>query len=189
MIYEALQTAKSHDEYQQRTSTTLGPLHGVPITLKDTYFVKGYDSSLGISQLTNKPSEYSSVLYDVLTRQGAILLAKTNVPQTLLAFECNNPVFGRTHNPYVKGFTCGGSSGGEAAVLARNGSALGFGSDIGGSLRIPAGWSGIYSLKPTKGRSSMKGHHSKAFRSEAHVQPYLKDLMVCQFRRDRWAGM
>jgi Asp-tRNA(Asn)/Glu-tRNA(Gln) amidotransferase A subunit family amidase len=160
MISEALDKAKEHDEYQQRTSNTLGPLHGIPFTLKDTYDVKNYDSSLGISALAKNPAKESSVLHETLTRLGAILLAKTNVPQALLSFECNNPVFGVTMNPWVNGYTCGGSSGGEAVVLARDASALGFGSDIGGSLRIPAGWSGIYSLKPTRGRFTSRGHNS-----------------------------
>ena len=158
MLVEALETAKELDAYQARTGTTMGPLHGVPFTLKDTFAVKDYDSSIGISSLANKPSAMSSPLHTTLTKLGGILLAKTNVPQTLLAFECNNPIFGVTGNPVVKGFTSGGSSGGEAAVLARDASALGFGSDIGGSLRIPAGWCGIYSLKTVRGRFPVRGH-------------------------------
>jgi Asp-tRNA(Asn)/Glu-tRNA(Gln) amidotransferase A subunit family amidase len=157
MIAEALARAKELDEYQLRNNKTIGPLHGIPFTLKDTFNVKGYDSSLGISKFVDKPFQKSSTLYTTLSNLGGVLLAKTNVPQTLLAFECGNPIFGITHNPHVKGFTCGGSSGGEAAALARNASALGFGTDIGGSLRIPAGWCGIYSLKPTKGRFTGEG--------------------------------
>ena len=75
----------------------------------------------------------------------------------MFAFECCNPVFGRTTNPYNEGYTSGGSSGGEAALLAQNGSALGVGSDIGGSLRIPTGYCGIYSLKPSALRLSRDG--------------------------------
>jgi len=160
MIPDALKQAKSHDEHQERTGATLGPLHGIPFTLKDMFNVKGYDSSLGISKYVDKPYQNSSTLYETLTKLGAILLAKTNVPQTLLSFECNNPIFGPTHNPYVKGFTCGGSSGGEAVVLAKNASALGFGTDIGGSLRIPTGWCGVYALKPTRGRFTYRGINS-----------------------------
>ena len=158
MIVEALEKAKSHDEFQQNNSTTLGPLHGIPFTLKDTYDVESYDSSIGITTRINQPAQTSSVLYSTLTRLGGILIAKTNVPQTLLSFECNNPVFGVTQHPFVKGYTCGGSSGGEAVLLAKNGSAVGFGSDIGGSLRIPTGWCGIYALKPTRGRFPLRGH-------------------------------
>jgi len=75
----------------------------------------------------------------------------------MLAFECSNPLFGRTLNPYNDGYTCGGSSGGEGAVLAMDGSCIGIGTDIGGSLRIPAAYCGIYSLKPAHGRVSYFG--------------------------------
>ena len=160
MIAEALETAKELDKYQANHNDTMGPLHGIPFTLKDTWAVQGYDNSIGITSYANDPSKESSVLYTTLTKLGAILLAKTNVPQTLLSFECNNPIFGNTQNPFVKGHTCGGSSGGEGAVLALNGSAIGFGSDIGGSLRIPAGWCGIYSLKPVCGRFTTRGQRS-----------------------------
>src|SRR5579859_1891658 len=160
MIVEALETAKGHDEYQATHNDTMGPLHGIPFTLKDSFGVKGYDSSIGISIFANQPAPESSALHSALTKLGAILLAKTNVPQTLMSFESNNPIFGSTHNPFVKGHTCGGSSGGEGAVVALNGSAIGFGSDIGGSLRIPAGWCGIYSLKTMRGRFPVRGHHS-----------------------------
>ena len=92
---------------------------------------------------------------------GAVIIAKTNVPQTMLSFECSNPLFGRTSNPYSDKHTSGGSSGGEAALLAMSGSALGVGSDIGGSLRIPASYCGIYSLKPGPGRLSKAGARCK----------------------------
>lgn len=93
---------------------------------------------------------------------GAVLFVKTNVPQTMFAFECSNPVWGRTTNPYNNKYTCGGSSGGEAALLAMDGSAVGFGSDIGGSLRIPAAYCGVYSLKPAAGRICSSGALGKA---------------------------
>ena len=81
----------------------------------------------------------------------------------MFAFECCNPVWGRTTNPYNDAYTCGGSSGGEAALLAMDGSAAGIGSDIGGSLRIPAAYCGVYSLKPGSGRVSYVGARSKPF--------------------------
>lgn len=88
---------------------------------------------------------------------GAVIIAKTNVPQTMLSFECSNPIWGVTTNPYSAAHTCGGSSGGEAALLAMDGSAIGVGSDIGGSLRIPTGYCGVFSLKPTVGRFTRDG--------------------------------
>jgi len=162
MIAEAIETARAHDAHQSSTGTTLGPLHGLPYTLKDLFAVEGYDTSYGFSSRCNRPESESSVLHSTLSRLGGILLAKTNVPQTGLAFECGNPVWGVTQNPVVTGFSCGGSSGGEAALLGRGGSVVGFGSDIGGSLRIPAGWSGIFSLKPVNGRFTTRGHASSS---------------------------
>lgn len=82
---------------------------------------------------------------------------KTNIPQTQMFFECINPTWGRTTNPYSAHHTSGGSSGGEAALLAMDGSALGWGSDLGGSLRIPASFCGIYTLKPGHGRITSFG--------------------------------
>jgi Asp-tRNA(Asn)/Glu-tRNA(Gln) amidotransferase A subunit family amidase len=81
----------------------------------------------------------------------------------MLSFECNNPLWGRTTNPWNDKFTCGGSSGGEAAILATDGSVIGIGSDIGGSLRIPASYCGIYSIKPSVGRISAHGAKSLLF--------------------------
>lgn len=98
---------------------------------------------------------------NVLLEAGAIIYVKTNLPQTLLGFECSNPVWGRTTNPWNDNFTCGGSSGGEAALLAMDGSAGGIGTDIGGSLRIPASYCGVYSLKPASGRMSYCGAKGK----------------------------
>lgn len=88
---------------------------------------------------------------------GGIPFVKTNVPQVLMFWECVNPTWGRTLNPYSAAHTSGGSSGGEAALLAMDGSALGWGNDIGGSLRIPASFCGIYSLKPGHGRVPVNG--------------------------------
>ena len=89
----------------------------------------------------------------IAMHHGGIPLCKTNVPQTMLSFECRNPVWSRTLNPYNRNHSSGGSSGGESALLASDGVAFGFGSDIGGSLRIPVHYCGIYALKPSAGRS------------------------------------
>ena len=107
-----------------------------------------------------------------LREAGAIIIAKTNVPQTMLSIECSNPVWGRTTNPWSKDHTCGGSSGGESALLALSGSALGVGTDIGGSLRIPAGYTGIYSLKPSQWRVSTSGARGETSH-ERCIHPYM----------------
>jgi amidase len=96
-----------------------------------------------------------------LLTAGAVIFVKTNVPQTMFSFECCNPLWGRTTNPYNDKYTSGGSSGGEAALLAMDGSAAGIGTDIGGSLRIPSAYCGIYSLKSGHGRISAIGSRGK----------------------------
>jgi Asp-tRNA(Asn)/Glu-tRNA(Gln) amidotransferase A subunit family amidase len=123
--------------------------------------VVGYDASVGFTQWANKPSTKNADIVDLFLAAGAIPFVKTNVPQTMLAFECSNPLWGRTVNPHASAYTSGGSSGGEAALLAMSGSALGFGSDIGGSLRIPTSYCGIYALKPGHGRVSTNGGKCK----------------------------
>ncbi|KAI9189809.1 hypothetical protein H9P43_001242 [Blastocladiella emersonii ATCC 22665] len=154
LLREALDRARAMDAEYQRLGAAMprGALFGVPVSIKEQLLMAGTDTTLGHSVYLGKPAATNAVLIDVLLREGAIIIGKTNVPQFLLSFECSNPVFGRTENPVIRGFTCGGSSGGEAALLKLRGSALGIGTDIGGSLRIPAHFSGIYSLKPSKGR-------------------------------------
>lgn len=100
-------------------------------------------------------------LAEQLIAAGAVIFVKTNIPQTMFPFECCNPLFGRTTNPYNAAYSCGGSSGGEGALLGMDGSAVGIGSDIGGGVRIPAHYCGLYSLKPSPGRLSFYGARGK----------------------------
>lgn len=109
------------------------PLLGIPISIKDQIDVQGYDSSMGFSAKISQPAEQHAAIVQVVVDSGAIPFCKTNVPQTLLSFECGNPVFGKTVSPHSKLHTAGGSSGGEAALLGSDGSPMGLGSDIGGS--------------------------------------------------------
>lgn len=95
-----------------------------------------------------------------LRAAGAIPIVKTNVPQTMLAFECSNPLWGCTTNPWSAAHTPGGSSGGEGALLSADGSAVGIGTDIGGSLRIPASYCGVFAFKPSVGRVASDGFRS-----------------------------
>ncbi|PRP88416.1 hypothetical protein PROFUN_03330 [Planoprotostelium fungivorum] len=149
MIAEAMKQAREMDENRPKK---IPPLYGIPMSIKDNVDVKGFDTCYGFSSLTFKPAQQDAHIVQVLRSLGAIFIVKTNVPQTLMAFDSDNPVFGATSNPFNKKLIPGGSSGGEAAVLAYNGAAFGWGSDIGGSLRIPAGFCGNYALKPTHGR-------------------------------------
>lgn len=114
--------------------------------------VRGYDSSLGLAALSFKPATENSVLVDLLLASGAVLYCKTNVPQALMALDSHNNVFGRTLNPINTALTAGGSTGGEGALLAMRGSVLGVGTDVGGSIRIPAMCDNLYGLKPSNGR-------------------------------------
>jgi amidase len=107
------------------------------------------DASIGFISLANKPATKSAPLVDILLDLGAVLYCKTNVPQTMMTADSDNNIFGRTLNPNNTSLTAGGSTGGEGALIALHGSVLGVGTDIAGSIRIPAMCNGIYGFKPT----------------------------------------
>ncbi|HZO15937.1 MAG TPA: amidase family protein, partial [Polyangiaceae bacterium] len=153
---QALAEAREADEARRRGELR-GPLHGLPITIKDNIDVAGTDSTLGLQARRGKPAERDALLVSELRRKGAIVLGKTNVPQLLLAQETENALFGVTHNPWNLERVPGGSSGGEAAAIASGMSALGIGTDIGGSIRIPAHFCGVVGFKPTLDRWSNRG--------------------------------
>ncbi|KAF1976413.1 amidase [Bimuria novae-zelandiae CBS 107.79] len=157
---DALKRAKELDDHLASGKSPVGPLHGVPVSLKDTFKVKGYDASIGLAALCFKPSEENSVLVDVLINAGAVLYCKTNVPQTLAALDSHNNIFGRTLNPLNTAVTAGGSSGGEAALMGLRGSILGVGTDVGGSIRVPAMCEGLYGVKPSWERVPYAGQES-----------------------------
>lgn len=136
----------------------LGKLHGVPISLKDAFQVKDFMTCRGSYLfLTNKPATKNATVVQRLLDAGAIILGITNVPELLAAFETDNLIYGRTNNPYDLTKTPGGSSGGEAALIAVNGSPLGIGTDAGGSIRVPAHYTGICGIKPTRGLVPITG--------------------------------
>lgn len=149
---EAIRNAAALDDHFQRTGKLVGPLHGLPISLKDNFNIKGKDSTVGFTSLVNKPAEYNATLVDILQELGAVMYCKTNVPTAMMIAESVNNTFGRTVNPRNRSLTSGGSSGGESALIAFGGSPLGVGTDIGGSLRIPAACTGIFTLRPSHGR-------------------------------------
>ncbi|KAF2857881.1 amidase [Piedraia hortae CBS 480.64] len=157
---DALARARELDEHWQRYKTPKGPLHGLPISLKDSFKVKGYDASTGIASLCFKPASSNSALVDLLLDAGAVLYCKTNVPQTLGALDSHNHVFGRTLNPINRRLTAGGSSGGEGALIAMRGSPLGVGTDVGGSIRIPSMNNGLVGVKPSHGRVPYAGQEN-----------------------------
>ncbi|EKM76941.1 hypothetical protein AGABI1DRAFT_115573 [Agaricus bisporus var. burnettii JB137-S8] len=134
-----------------------GPLAGMPVSLKDTVGVQGYDSCIGYSAWTGKPFTKDSAIVRLLVDAGAVPFVKTNVPITLLSFESFNDVWGRTTNPHKKTHSAGGSTGGEAALLAYGGSRIGIGTDVAGSVRVPGHYSGIYTVKASVGRIPRSG--------------------------------
>jgi amidase len=117
-------------------------------------YVGWIEGNLGIPK--NKTHKVESQIVTELLSLGAVLYCKTSVPQTLLFGETKNNIIGQTLNPINQNLSCGGSSGGEAALMALGGSSVGVGTDIGGSLRIPTGFCGIYSIKPTSNRLSYR---------------------------------
>jgi amidase len=138
----------------------LGPLHGVPVTVKDSFDVAGLPTRLGSYFAPEAPAAEDSAVVARLRKAGAILLGKTNTPEFLMSYETDNFVTGRTNNPWDVQRTPGGSSGGEAAAIASGCSPGGVGSDGGGSIRVPAHFCGIAGLKPTPGRISIAGYRS-----------------------------
>jgi fatty acid amide hydrolase len=153
---EARDEAAGADERQAR-GEPLGPLHGVPITVKDSLFVAGTPSTAGLPARAGHRAETDAPLVKRLRQAGAVVLAKTNVPQLLLSLETDNPLFGRARNPWRLERSPGGSSGGEAAAVSAGVSALGIGTDLGGSIRVPAHACGICGLMPTARRLSLVG--------------------------------
>jgi amidase len=158
----ALEDAAAADR-ELAAGSSRGPLHGVGFSIKDSIEQAGARCTAGTWGRRNAPpSTADATLVARLRRAGAIPIARTNLPDLLFAFESSNLLFGTTNNPYDVTRTCGGSSGGEAALVAACGSALGLGSDAAGSVRLPAAFCGIAGIKPTSGRLPRTGHFPPA---------------------------
>eukprot|EP00747_Dinoflagellata_sp_TGD_P222479 gnl/TRDRNA2_/TRDRNA2_94188_c0_seq1.p1 gnl/TRDRNA2_/TRDRNA2_94188_c0~~gnl/TRDRNA2_/TRDRNA2_94188_c0_seq1.p1 ORF type:complete len:583 (+),score=94.26 gnl/TRDRNA2_/TRDRNA2_94188_c0_seq1:50-1798(+) len=137
------------------------PLFGLPFSVKECYLFKGTDSTCGLSVFVGKPADQDAALVAQMIDLGAVPLVKTNVPQVMYAWECANHLHGVTSHPLHRSFIPGGSSGGEACLMAMGGSVVGIGTDIGGSCRIPAHMAGCCGLKFTKNRMSLRGKSQK----------------------------
>jgi amidase len=154
----ALRQAKEADKALAK-GEAVGPLHGVPFSIKDSLEVAGTRCTAGTMGRKHAPvADRDATLVARLRTAGAIAIAKTNLPDLLFSFETDNLIYGRTNNPYDLSRTPGGSSGGESALIAACGSPLGLGSDAFGSVRLPAAFCGIASIKPTSGRLPRTGH-------------------------------
>ncbi|NWI48406.1 VDHAP protein, partial [Picathartes gymnocephalus] len=140
-----------------------GLLYGIPISIKDHINCKGHISSGGMVKFLGQVKEEDSVVVQVLKHQGGIPFVKTNIPQTMINYDCSNPIFGQTLNPFNPQKSPGGSSGGEGALIAGGGSILGIGSDVAGSIRLPSSFCGLCGLKPTGNRISPPGCGDRPF--------------------------
>lgn len=167
----ALIRAKELDDYLASNGKPYGPLHGLPISVKDSFKLKGIDSSIGFVSLLNKPAQQNSPLIDILLKLGAVLYVKTNIPQTMMTADSHNNVWGRTLNPHNSALTAGGSTGGEGALIAFRGSPLGIGTDVAGSIRIPSLCCGIYGFKPTSCRIPFGGQQSPVLEGFSLIVP------------------
>ncbi|XP_052237439.1 vitamin D3 hydroxylase-associated protein-like [Dreissena polymorpha] len=156
-VTECLPDAEAIAQSLDRLDKKGGPLHGIPVSLKESFELAGNDSSCGLGHWLENYKSQDAVIIQVLKDLGAVPFVRTNLPETLMLGETNNPIFGRTLHPVDPRRTPGGSSGGEAALIGAGASVLGFGSDIGGSIRIPSHFCGCYGLKTTGERMSRKG--------------------------------
>jgi len=163
---EARAKARAADKALASGAAT-GPLHGVPMTLKDSLDTAGVISTAGTRGRKNFIPKEDATVVKRLKAAGAILLGKTNTPELTCAWETNNAVYGVTNNPWNPKLSCGGSSGGAGAIVAAGGVPFDIGSDTGGSIRLPSHFCGITGIKPTSGRVPRTGH---VIGPEGHLQ-------------------
>ncbi|KAL2869120.1 putative general amidase [Aspergillus lucknowensis] len=155
---QAFARAQELDRQFAKTGKPVGPLHGIPISLKDSYNVAGVHTTLGyVSFLDRPPLTFNSPMVDILLRAGAVIYVKTHLPQTMMTADSHTNVFGRTRNPHSRYLTAGGSCGGEGALIAMRGSILGVGTDVAGSVRIPSLCCGTVGFKASVGRLPFAG--------------------------------
>ena len=177
----ALARARELDALLSR-GERVGPLHGVPMTVKDSFDTAGLITTAGVTGRAGHVPRDDATVVARLRAAGAVLIGKTNTPELTLSFETDNPVYGPTKNPYDLTRSPGGSSGGAAAIIAASGTAFDVGTDTAGSIRVPVHFCGITGLKPTSGRVPRTGHiitFDTALQSLTHVGPlarYVEDL-------------
>ncbi|CAD8092541.1 unnamed protein product [Paramecium sonneborni] len=169
---EALEEARKQDEEikQDRNVINKYGLFGIPVSVKETFIQKNFDSTFGLGINCFKPAQEDGIQVAQIRQARGIIIARTNVPQVAMTFESVNHVYGRTQNPWNKNRAVGGSSGGEGALAAARGSVLGIGSDIGGSIRIPAAFCGVYGFKPYSGRIPDYGEAKISIAIEGFMQ-------------------
>ena len=154
-IEGAMEAARAADN---KPASDLPALHGLPMTIKDTYEVAGMPATCGFPFLANHVPQQDADAVARLKAAGAVVFGKTNVPTAAFDWQSYNPVYGTSNNPWDRTRTPGGSSGGAAGAIAAGFSALELGSDIGGSIRVPAHFCGVYGHKPSYGVVPLRGH-------------------------------
>jgi amidase len=153
-----LDAARKRARACDRKGAKSGPLAGLPMTVKESFDIAGLPTTWGLAEFCNTPVKANALAVERFLRAGGNVFGKSNVPTLLADWETVNPVYGKTVNPWNHERTPGGSSGGAAAALAAGLTGLEAGSDIGGSIRNPAHYCGVYGHKPTWGVCSMAGH-------------------------------
>ncbi|KAF2436723.1 amidase [Tothia fuscella] len=171
----ALKRAAELDTYFAQNKKPIGSLHGLPISVKEHIGMKDLDLNAGFVSWVGNTAKADAVILQILWSAGAVFYVRTTQPQSLMHLETSSNLYGETVNPYNTKLTSGGSSGGEGALLGFNGSCLGIGTDIGGSIRSPAANNGVYGLRPTSFRLPNAGCLATMLYEE-HVIPVIGPL-------------
>ena len=171
----ALSRAKFLDEYYADHKKPIGPLHGLPISVKEHIGMKDLGLNAGFISWYDHVAEEDAYILQILWNAGCVFYARTTQPQTLMHLETSSNLYGVTLNPFNRSLTAGGSSGGEGALVGIRGSCLGIGTDIGGSIRSPAGNCGVYGLRPTSFRLPTDGWSATMAGAE-HIIPVIGPL-------------
>ncbi|KAF4434492.1 general amidase [Fusarium acutatum] len=157
MVTDALEAAAELDAHFKATGKIKGPLHGIPISTKEHIGHKGRIVHSSYVALIDNVAQEDALLVQCCKKAGAVFHVRTNEPQSIMHIDCSNPIYGTTVNPHNRTLTCGGSSGGEGVSLGLRCAALGIGTDLGGSVRIPAAFCGAYGLRATALRNPYRG--------------------------------
>lgn len=171
----ALDRAKSLDEYLTKHGKPIGPLHGLPISVKEHIGMKDLDLNAGFIAWVGRTAPVDAHILSLLWKAGAVFYVRTTQPQTLMHLATSSGLYGVTVNPHNRNLTPGGSSGGEGAILGIRGSCMGVGTDIGGSVRSPAANNGVWGLRPTSCRLPMSGMAATMMGQE-HIVPVVGPL-------------
>ncbi|RFU25584.1 hypothetical protein B7463_g10752, partial [Scytalidium lignicola] len=171
----AIARAKYLDEFRKTHGKTVGPLHGVPISVKEHIGFKDLDHNAAFIAWVGRVGKEDAHILQLLWRAGAVFYCRTTQPQSLMHLETSSNIYGVTVNPFNTTLTSGGSSGGEGALIGFRGSCLGIGTDIGGSIRSPAANNGLYGFKPTARRLPMAGL-AATMDGQEHILPTIGPL-------------